>query len=144
MPTERRSDVRPKGAHLGTLLRVIRQRCNKRWPCPTTRARDLLERLSQQVASRAEATSAGKALDGAGTASRSVPDAPLSPDIRERILAGARRHGASVPTITGVGLAAVVGALAAHPDGIGLNHPGFGGGSGYWIPTGDRSACWAA
>ena len=27
---------------------------------------------------------------------------------------------------------------------VDLNHPGFDGGSRYWIPTGDRSACWAA
>jgi hypothetical protein len=25
-----------------------------------------------------------------------------------------------------------------------MNHPGSNGGSGYLIPTGDRSACWAA
>jgi len=37
------------------------------------------------------------------------------------------------------GTHAVLDAVVGH-----LGHPGFGGGSGYWIPTSCWSVCWAA
>ena len=105
-------------AHEPTVFLTSCRSCAKRWPCPTARARELLERLSQQVAASTEQRRSRTALDGAGTAPHGVPDAALSPGVRTRILAGDRRYEAGVPTMCDVGLAAVVGALAAHPDWI--------------------------
>ena len=76
--------------------------------------------------------------------SRSVPVRPGS----SRFVPVRAGRCRSVPALRDGGRvsdrAAGAGPVTADRRAYGLNRPGFDGGCGYWIPTSDWSACWAA
>lgn len=92
------------GAHEPGALQTSCRSCNKRWPCPTRRARDLAERFGAQIAAKvdlvAHETSDPSGETAAGTAVRTSP------------------VGAGSTSPAEHGLAAVVRALAAHREWI--------------------------